>query len=102
MNDTPPEGLMAQWKAAQEPANAEVPKFDAAKYLPEIEDIRMSEAQKVELLQTLWDLTAAFARWGFGVDSVRLVATVLEEQAQNDPAHATEHREVKTEIEKEP
>ncbi len=44
--------------------------FDVAEYIEDLESLPMTEEQKAELLRTLWDIMSAFARWGFGVDSV--------------------------------
>ena len=47
------------------------PLLDSGKYLAEIEDWDVSEAQKVEFLQTLWSILCSFVELGFGVDSVQ-------------------------------
>lgn len=44
--------------------------FDAAEYMEYMEDAPMTEAQKIEFLQALWAIMAAFVNYGWGVDSV--------------------------------
>lgn len=57
--------------------------FDAAEYLQYLEDMPLTEAQKVEFLQTLWTIMAAFVNYGWGVDSViPLLALKASEDAE--------------------
>jgi hypothetical protein len=44
--------------------------FEAAEYMEYVDDLELSEAQKVEFLRTLWSIMSAFVELGFGVDSV--------------------------------
>jgi len=44
--------------------------FDAAEYMRYVEDVPLTDAQKIEFLQTLWSIMAAFVNYGWGVDSV--------------------------------
>lgn len=53
-------------------------KFDPGEYMEYVEDFELSEEQKIELLKTLWEITAAFARWGYGIDSVQFISAALE------------------------
>jgi hypothetical protein len=53
-------------------------KFDPGEYMEYVEDFELSEEQKIELLKTLWEITAAFARWGYGIDSVQFLTAALE------------------------
>lgn len=46
------------------------PAFEATKYLPHVSDLDLSESQKIEFLETLFHIMAAFVRAGFSVDSV--------------------------------
>ncbi|MFO1150366.1 MAG: hypothetical protein U1E62_18465 [Alsobacter sp.] len=41
--------------------------FDAGRYLPELAEFDISEAQKAELLGTLWSIMRAFVELGFDV-----------------------------------
>lgn len=42
--------------------------LDTSKYLPDVEDFDMTEAQKIELLETLWEIMRAFVELGFDVN----------------------------------
>ena len=55
---------------ASQPLSLRPLQFDAAKYLDYVEDPHLTEAQKIEFLQTLWTIMASFVDLGFGVDSV--------------------------------
>lgn len=41
--------------------------FDAGRYLPELEEFEISDAQKHELLGTLWSIMRSFVELGFDV-----------------------------------
>lgn len=71
---------------------AAIPKLDAAKYLGELEDCELSEAQKVELLQTLWFIMATFVDWGFGVDSVTRALPALADFSSSAESDALEEK----------
>jgi hypothetical protein len=58
---------------------AAIPKLDSAKYMAVLEDCELSDAQKAEVLQTLWFIMATFVDWGFGVDSVTMALPALAE-----------------------
>ena len=66
-----------------------VAKFDPSEYMEYVEDFELSEEQKIELLRTLWEITAAFARWGYGIDSVQFLTAALE--ADTDEEKETKH-----------
>ena len=42
--------------------------FDPTRYLAELEEFDITEAQKHELLQTLWSILCSFVDLGFSVD----------------------------------
>ncbi len=84
MDDLPQNGLSAEWQSAQEVAQPDGPKFDHAKYLAQVEDIEMSEEQKIEVLRTLWEIMASFVNLGFGVDSVQLFVPALEYEGDDE------------------
>jgi hypothetical protein len=44
--------------------------FVAAEYMQYLQDVAMTDAQKIEFLHTLWSIMAAFVNYGWGVDSV--------------------------------
>jgi hypothetical protein len=69
---------------------AAIPKLDAAKYMAELEDCELSEAQKAELLQTLWFIMATFVDWGFGVDSVTRALPALADFSSSAESDALE------------
>lgn len=47
--------------------------LDVKKYQRHVEDFDLTEEQKVELLETLWSIMAAFVDLGFGRDSVQCI-----------------------------
>ena len=47
--------------------------LDVKKYQSHLEDFDMTEEQKLELLETLWSIMAAFVDLGFGRDSVQCI-----------------------------
>lgn len=53
--------------------------FDPAKYLPEVEALDLSEAQKIELLQTLFSIMQTFVDLGFDVGAVDVCGQVFQE-----------------------
>lgn len=71
---------------------ATIPKLDAAKYMAELEDCELSEAQKAELLQTLWFIMATFVDLGFGVDSVTRALPALADFSSSADSDALEER----------
>lgn len=55
---------------SSQPETLGVLSFEAAEYMEYVDDLELTEAQKVEFLRTLWDIMSAFVGLGFGVDSV--------------------------------
>jgi hypothetical protein len=53
-----------------QPESSGVLTFEASSYMEYADDLELTEAQKVEFLQTLWNIMAAFVNAGFAVDSV--------------------------------
>jgi hypothetical protein len=47
--------------------------LDVKKYQSHLEDFDMTEEQKLELLETLWSIMAAFVDLGFGIDAVQYI-----------------------------
>jgi hypothetical protein len=41
--------------------------FEAGRYLPELDELEVSETQKLELLGTLWSIMRSFVELGFDV-----------------------------------
>jgi hypothetical protein len=67
--------------------------FKAEKYLEYVDDLEMTEAQKIEFLRILWNIMSGFVELGFGVDSVMpiLAQRALENGSgtvkENIPTH---------------
>jgi uncharacterized protein YdaT len=55
---------------AAQPDTLGVLPFQADEYMEYVDDLELTEAQKVEFLHTLWHIMSAFVDLGFGVDSV--------------------------------
>lgn len=79
-----------------------VPPLDTDKYREYVDDLDLSEEQKVELLRTLWWIMAAFVDLGFGVDSVQRFIPALEHCTNDDEADGAVKNENAQEAEKEP
>lgn len=47
--------------------------FDAAEYLPHMEEFDLTEEQATELLATIWEIMKAFVDLGLGVDSIHQI-----------------------------
>lgn len=60
------------------------PVLDVDDYLDDLDDQDLSEEQKIELLETLWNIMAAFVDIGWGVDNVQLVFPELFNQVAQD------------------
>src|SRR5687767_5942735 len=58
-------GDMDTLKEAPVPATLEL---DAAKYRADVEEFEMTDAQKAELLETLWSIMRSFVELGFNVN----------------------------------
>ena len=52
------------------PAGLLAPELDPADYLPDMEGFAMTEAQKIELLETLWSIMRSFVEMGVDIASV--------------------------------
>jgi hypothetical protein len=78
---------LATVKSTAAPA---IPALDTAKYAAELCDCELSEAQKAELLQTLWFIMAAFVDLGFGVDSVQKALPALADFSSSADSDALE------------
>ena len=44
--------------------------LDLEKYLPELDQFDITDAQKVELLKTLWNIMRGFVEMGYGIDAL--------------------------------
>lgn len=47
--------------------------LDVKKYQHHMEEFDLTEEQRIELLQTIWSIMAAFVDIGFGVDAVQYI-----------------------------
>jgi len=56
---------------AQVATSSPAPQEDLREYLAFLDDTNLSEAQKIELLQTLWSIMPAFVDLAFGTDPVQ-------------------------------
>ncbi len=66
------------------------PEFDVKKYQPYIDDFDLTDAQKQELLQTLWSIMVDFVDIGFEVDVVQALF-----KNQNDVSSNSEGDDLK-------
>ena len=60
------------------------PRLDEERYLEMIEDMDASEAQKRELLQTLWTIMVSIADLGLGLDPVHMLLNESSEMTSPD------------------
>lgn len=61
------------------------PNFDPVSYLGQLEDMEISEDEKIALLTMLWDMMSRFVELGFGVDSMSIMADAAPLQDQDQP-----------------
>lgn len=59
--------------------------LDASKYLPEMGEFEISDAQKIELLQTLWSIMRSFVELGFDMNICEQLLHNGEEFAKESP-----------------
>lgn len=57
---------------------------DLREYLAFLDDTNLSEAQKIELLQTLWSIMSAFVDLAFGTDPVQQVLPSITASQHTD------------------
>lgn len=65
------------------------PRLDPADYLKDLAGLDYSEAQKRELLETLWSIMGSFARMGFSIDLCGLIFEGFNEASAPRPARDT-------------
>ena len=61
------------------------PELDPARYMTELEEFDLSEAEKLELLQALWSIMYSFVRLGFDVKNCGQIFENFTLQTQGDP-----------------
>ncbi|MEJ0017574.1 MAG: hypothetical protein WDN25_13610 [Acetobacteraceae bacterium] len=76
-------------------AHARMAELDVEKYRPYVEAFDLSEAQKVELLTTLWSIMRSFVEMGF---SVNLCDPIIEnfKSAATAPADGVQSEDTAT------
>lgn len=68
--------------------DALAPQEDLREYLQHLEGLNISEAQKLELLQTLWSIMSAFVDLAFGTDPVQQVLPAKEIETHSQDARS--------------
>jgi hypothetical protein len=71
-----------------EPTGSVGPELDPSKYLSEIQDYEITEAQKMELLETLWSIMRSFVEAGFELNICEQIFLDCEESSAPIPTHA--------------
>lgn len=66
--------LNDHWNSAQSKPRVSPPKCDVDKYLEYLKDFDLSDEERVELLNSIWQIMATFVDLGFGVDSIQLLS----------------------------
>jgi len=61
------------------------PELDPARYMAELEEFDLSEAEKLELLEALWSIMYSFVRLGFDVKNCGQIFENFTLQTQSDP-----------------
>ncbi|MFT3809979.1 MAG: hypothetical protein QM698_08675 [Micropepsaceae bacterium] len=61
-------------------AKAMIADPELEEFLPELADLDLTEAQKIELLRTLWSIMYGFAELGFRVDICAYLAALSEDE----------------------
>lgn len=82
--DAPPPFETAPTQDFADAAKAMIADPELDEFLPELADLDLTEAQKIELLRTLWSIMYGFAELGFRVDICAYLA-VLAEDEQSAP-----------------
>lgn len=77
-------------------AIAGLPRFEPERFINTLDDLDITEAQKLELLSTLWWIMAAFVDMGWGVDSVQYAIPELSKLASDFPSDAVEQKDAHT------
>jgi hypothetical protein len=86
-------GLAHSGEGAETPSPASPLVLNHSLYLPMIDDLDCSEAQKIEFLEALWSIMTSFVALGFGVDSVQLLFPDIFENPSNAPGDMVSSRD---------
>lgn len=63
--------------------------LDASKYLPDMEEFDLTEAQKVELLEALWGVMRSFVELGFSLKNCGQLTALFNDLATPESAAGT-------------
>lgn len=61
------------------------PELDPSRYMAELEDLDLSEAEKIELLEVLWSVMYSFVRLGFDVKNCGQIFENFTLETQGNP-----------------
>jgi len=70
------------------PEGAVTPTLDAAEYMGDLDGFDLTGAQKIEVLETLWQMMGAFARMGVEVDVCGLIFDAFNEASAPESGNA--------------
>ena len=70
-------------------AKAMIADSELDEFRPELADLDLTEAQKIELLRTLWSIMYGFAELGFRVDICAYLAALAEDEQSAPTRDAT-------------
>lgn len=70
------------------------PAFDAGKYRAHVDDLDLTEEEKLAFLQTVWSIMVAFVDLGFRVDSVTQILSAFAEASSNGDSDALKEKEI--------
>ena len=59
-------------------------RLDLDKYLPTLDDVDLTEDQKAEILQALWNIMRTMAEIGWGVSHLQLFSEAAQEKLARD------------------
>lgn len=65
------------------------PKMEPADYLPDLDGLDITEARKIELLETLWNMMGSIARMGFTMDICGLIFEEFNEASGAESGDGT-------------
>ncbi|MHB1098538.1 MAG: hypothetical protein ACYCZR_03175 [Burkholderiales bacterium] len=78
-------GVGLHFAEAALPVTSEI-QLDASKYLPEMEEFEMTEAQKVEMLEALWGIMRSFVELGFSLKNCGQLTALFNDAATSESA----------------
>ncbi len=87
------QGLANAGEGAETPSPVSPLVLDHSIYLPMIDDLDCSQAQKIEFLEALWSIMTSFVDLGFGVDSVQLLFPEIFENSSDAPGDMVSSRD---------